>query len=131
MAGSLVILDTNVCMAVFQWRIDVLAELDRALGGSFEVAILDRTIQELSLLTAKAKSGRDRECARLAQDFIKRKALNIITSFPGPDTDDVLLEKASRGTLVATQDQVLKRRILAAGGSVITIRQKRHLAIER
>jgi len=43
--------------------------------------------------------------------------------------DDLLVKEAEKGTIIATQDQALKKRIKAVDGQLIVLRQQKRLIL--
>jgi len=127
-----VVLDTNLLLAIYQFRIDIFQELNRIMDQKYTVCIIDKTVQELEKLINKSGLS-DRRAAKFALSVIKKKDLKIIRtedSAIGKDESvDDLLVKLEDDCIVATQDKNLKKRLKEAGIKVITIRQKKHLTM--
>lgn len=117
-----IILDTNFLLAINQFKIDVFSELERICDFPYSVCILDKTIDELNKIIIEQK-GKDKEAAKLALEIIKGK-VEVLETKKGY-VDDILVGLAGKDTLIATQDQELKRRVKTG---VIVIKQKKYLA---
>lgn len=122
------ILDTNFLVDCMMWKVDFISEIGRILPFQYRLAVVDKTIDELDMLAKEgkliAKLG-----ARLAKQVIAKKEISIIKTDKKGYTDTLILKNAGRETIVATQDQDLKRRLKAKGIPVIIIRQKKYLEI--
>lgn len=122
---QIIIPDTNILMAIGQFKIDIFSEIERAADFNYEIKVLDKTLGELEKIKEKGK-GKDKAAAKLALAIIKKKKIKKIKTKEGT-VDDILVELAGEGALVATQDKELKKRIKEAGGQVMTIRQGKRL----
>lgn len=120
---KIIILDTNALMAINQFKIDLFSELERVCGFSYEISILDKTVDELNKIIAEQR-GRYKLDAKLALDIISRKGIRKIKTGSG-QVDDLLVGLAEKGKIILTQDQELKRKVKKVGGAVLTIRQKK------
>ena len=83
-------------------------------------AIIDKTIDELKKV--------DNPNSKLATKLIKLKKFKVIKTKEDKIVDDLILEKASKEDIVATQDKKLKQRLKDKQIKVITIRQKKYLS---
>jgi rRNA-processing protein FCF1 len=118
-----IILDTNMLMAVAQFKVDVFAELERLCDFSYTTHVLSGTITELEDIVKRQK-GKHKRAAQLALQIIKKKKINILPS--KGDVDDVLVWYSAEGSLIATQDVLLKKRLTKP---IITMRGKKYLII--
>ena len=123
-----IILDTNFLMAVPQFKIDIFSEIERIADFKYELFILDKTIDELNDIM-KIQKGKHKLAASLALQIAKTNGIREIKTGDGK-TDDLIVECAGKGVLIATQDKELKRRVKAKGAGIIDIRKKSFLKIE-
>ena len=123
-----IILDTNVLMALGQFRLDIFSELARICDFKYEVKVLAGTIAELNKIINQQK-GKHKFNAKLALDIIKKKNIKVMVRAIVGDTtvDDLLVKEVKQGAIIVTQDQILKKRINKLGGQLIVIRQKKKL----
>ena len=121
-----ILIDTNFLVECAKRKIDIQAELTRILDFGFEVAILDRTMEELDEVIARGK--KEGQAAKLAKTILMTKRVTIIPT-EGGHTDTLLLEKADENYIVATQDAALKRKLKQKKQSVIVIRGAKKLAV--
>ena len=135
---KIVLLDTNFLLIPAQFKVDIFAELGRICDFSYEVVVLEATVNELQgIMEDKTASAKDRRAAGLGLQLIKAKNVRVIKVerkvFKSPDK--AILEFAvagnrlvNRSVFVATQDKELKDNLRARGVCVIILRQKQHLA---
>lgn len=118
--------DTNFLVECAKNKIDIHTELKRILDTNFELAVLDRTMEELDTIVARGK--KEGGYAKLARTILMTKKVNIeMTS--GGHTDTLLLKKADENHIVATMDKELKRKLKKKGQSVVIMRGTKKLAI--
>ena len=122
-----IILDTNFLLIPGALKVDIFAEIERICLFKYKFYILDKTIGELEKLqeTGKGKTSRN---AKLALDLLKRKKVSVLKTQKG-HTDDLILKKADKDTIVATQDAALKRRLKEAHIATIILKSKKYLDI--
>lgn len=121
-----ILVDTNFLVECAKRKIDIHAELTRILDVSFEVAILDRTMEELDDIVARGK--KEGLAAKLAKTILMTKRVTIIPT-EGGHTDNLLFKKADENHIIATQDAGLKRRLKQKKQPVIVIRGAKKLAV--
>lgn len=123
-------LDTNFLLIPIQFKVDIFDEIERICDFPKEVLILSNTVDELKKIIDTQK-GKDREAAKVALQIIdkkaKQKSLNITAFSKESEVDDILVELAKDGAIVATQDKELKKRIESVGGKIIILKSKSYL----
>ena len=118
--------DTNFLVECAKNKIDIHTELKRILDVTFELAVLDRTMEELDIIVARGK--KEGSYAKLARTILMTKKVSIeMTS--GGHTDKLLLQRADENHIVATMDKELKRKLKKKGQPVIIMRGTNRLAI--
>ena len=118
--------DTNFLVECAKHKIDIHTELKRILDVTFELAVLDRTMEELDIIVARGK--KEGSYAKLARTILMTKKVSIeMTS--GGHTDKLLLQRADENHIVATMDKELKRKLKKKGQPVIIMRGTNRLAI--
>ncbi len=118
-----IILDTNILMAIPQFKIDVFTELQRICDFPYQVTILDRSINELESIKSTQK-GKDKLAASIALQLIKKNNIIITKTTEKKPVDDILANLSQNGAIIATQDIALKRRLKKP---YITLRKKEYL----
>ena len=122
-----IIIDTNFLMIPFQFRVDIFSEFSRICNFNYELFIFGESLNELKRITEK-QSGKDKKAAQFALKLVGLKNIGIIKS-KGKDVDALILENLDEGTIIATQDMLLKKELLKKGASVIILRQKKYLQL--
>ena len=129
-----VIIDTNFLLLPHQYHIDIFSEIARIVDGKAELAIIDRTEDELAHLV-QVGTMKDRTAAKLGavfvREFKRQGTLKVLHTVPflTKSVDDAILRKAGRHDYVATQDKALKETLKDAGVKVITLRGN-HCVVE-
>ncbi len=123
-----IILDTNFLVDCLSWKVDFFRELERICLFSYKLVVVDKTVDELERIIATGKPD-VKIGARLAKQLIAKKRIDIITTDKKGYTDTLILKAATKDSVVATQDQALKRRLKAKSIPVIIIRQKKYLQL--
>lgn len=114
-----VILDTNAVMDMVDFKIDIFAELERVLDFSYQVCVVEGTMEELEDIL-KGQRLRFARAAKMGMAILKSKNVKVL---PGKGkVDDILTDYSHQGALILTQDRELKRRL---SKPFLTIRQKK------
>ena len=122
-----ILLDTNFLLAVFELKIDIFAEIARVCDFPYTLFILDRTLEEVENLIKSSLLSK-RQVAKGALQLIKIKKIQILPTHDLRSVDDILVDMD--GSIVATNDVVLKRRLRQKGMQILTIRQKKYVILE-
>ena len=122
-----ILLDTNFLLAVFELKIDIFAEIARVCDFPYTLFILDRTLEEVENLIKSSLLSK-RQVAKWALQLIKIKKIQILPTHDLRSVDDILVDMD--GSIVATNDVVLKRRLRQKGMQILTIRQKKYVILE-
>jgi len=121
-----ILIDTNFLVECAKHKVDIHSELTRILHFGFEVAILDRTLDELNTIVVRGK--KEGQAAKLAMTILLTKKVTVIQT-TGGHTDKLLLEKADENHIVATMDKALKQKLKKKGQDMIIIRGQKKLAV--
>ncbi len=124
-----IIIDTNFLLIPYQFKVDIFSEISRVCSFSYELYIVDKTIQELEKIVNK-QTGKNRKAAALGMIFLGQRIKGRIKA--GELTvDEAILKQASKskGCIVATQDAELKRKLKKKGVSLIVLKNKAYLEI--
>ena len=125
-----VILDSNALFVPFQFKIDLISELDNLLERRYELILLSPVKQELEALASKGspKMRKAASCALKLAEKCRQIELKV------PETtlvDDAIIEAAKDfRAMVFTNDRQLRRRLRDISVPVIYLRQKSRLAID-
>lgn len=124
-----VILDTNMLLAPYQLKLDVLREVKRVCNFPHTVQAVDKTVEELQYLITKG-SREERRAATFGLQLMKAEGIPVLKTKKGKTADQAILELEPRETVVATRDKALKTRLKEKGFQVLSLRQQRHLELE-
>ena len=105
------ILDTDFLINVIKYKVNI-EEIKNP-------TIIDGTINELE--------KKNTSNAKAALKLIELKKFKIIKTNSNKIVDDLILEKATKEDVVATQDKKLKRLLKEKEIKTITVRQKKYI----
>lgn len=123
-----IILDTNFLLIPVQFKVDIFSEIDRICLFKYKLYIVDKTIDELKGITEMQK-GKHKEAARVALQLIKKKDIDVINTKEGK-VDDLIFGLLDKDWILATQDEILRKRALKKRAGVIVLRSKGHLVLK-
>lgn len=118
-----IILDTNALMAIAEFKIDLITELEKAYDFPYELCVLEGTIKELYKIQEEQRE-KFKRAAKLALGIIKVKKIKVLPSFGYVDKE--LVKHSKLGDLVLTQDIELKKELSLP---YLTIRQKKRIMV--
>lgn len=127
MESKEVVIDTNFFMVPFQFNVDIIDELEKALP-SYKLSTPIFVINELKGLKRNNK-GKIRLNADLALKLANSSNIEIkdISLENNETVDDALLRVSE---VLATNDIELKKRARKKGITVAYLRQKKYIAID-
>lgn len=127
MESKEVVIDTNFFMVPFQFNVDIIDELEKALS-SYKLTTPIFVINELKGLKRNNK-GKIRLNADLALKLANSSNIEIkdISLENNETVDDALLRVSE---VLATNDIELKKRARKKGITVAYLRQKKYIAID-
>ncbi len=121
-----VILDTNFLLLPFQFKIDILRELDYLIEVSHRYVISSKTLEELRRLGASV--GKDGMAARLALKMIEANKDKIESVKNDMDVDEWIVEYAtSSNAIVCTNDKELRKRLKRLHVKVVAMKSRSKL----
>jgi uncharacterized protein len=125
-----VIIDSNALFIPFQFKIDLISELDNLLERRYELILLSPVKQELEALASRGSL----KMRKMASSALKlaEKCRKVELKVPEATlVDDAIIEAAKDfGAMVFTNDRQLRRRLRDISVPVIYLRQKSRLAID-
>jgi rRNA-processing protein FCF1 len=131
-ASTKVLLDTNFLLLPFQRRVDIFRQIERLIGSRVEFVVLSQILDELHQLSETGPL-KDRRAATSALELVAkycRIADAASTRTTGLNADAALLRCAQDAkTVVATNDQELRRALVKQGSRAIFLRKLAFLAI--
>ncbi len=122
-----IIFDTNFCMVPFEFKVDIIDELNRIIPEKFTIVIPDLVIDELRKI-AEGK-GKRAIAARSALEFVNKFRIERVEKRGDVDTSIVYYAKEN-GYALATQDKEMKKLARKLGIPIITMRQKKYLTYD-
>ena len=127
MESKEVVIDTNFFMVPFQFNVDIIDELEKALP-SYKLTTPIFVIKEMKALKRNNK-GKIRLNADLALKLANSSNIEIkdISLENNETVDDALLRVSE---VLATNDIELKKRARKKGITVAYLRQKKYIAID-
>ncbi len=123
-----IILDTNFLIDCLAWKVDFFRELERICNFTYKLVVVDKTVDELDIILKNAKPD-VKIGVRLSKQLIAKGRIKVIPTTKKGYTDTLIINAADKETIVATQDQGLKRRLRAKAIPIIVIRQKKYLQL--
>jgi rRNA-processing protein FCF1 len=114
-----VLLDTSFIITAFACKIDIMTSLHRLIDDSIQIAMIDKTQQEL----------KGKPLASLILQYLENHHVHIIPTPQDKNVDNLILDNLTPDTIVATQDKKLKERLKKRKTTILTIRQKRYIAL--
>ena len=122
-----VILDTNFLMIPFQFRVDVISEIDRICDFRYKLATTPEVIEELTALSEKG-NGKDHRAAKAALELARKHRITRIKNRKiFKNADEAILSIADENLIVATQDRILRKKLKQKKVRLIILRQKKYL----
>jgi len=123
-----ILLDTNFLLIPSQFNIDIFEEIDRIMLESYQLYVLDKTIEELKkIIQDKKQKQKNRRAAKLALQLLKAKKIKILKTKEDLPVDDLIIKL--KDYIIATQDIGLKRQLKAKKIKIITLRAKKTLIL--
>jgi rRNA-processing protein FCF1 len=117
-----IIFDTNFLIYSIKYRIDFESELVRICDFKFDLCLIDKTIDELKKLKVPE--------AKIALAVINRFKILDTKDSKLNKVDDILVDLANKGNIIATQDVELKKRIRKITKRIIILRQNKYFRFE-
>jgi len=122
-----IIFDTNFLFVTFEFKIDILYEIERLIGNKHTFYIYEGTISEL--LNIEKKGAKNKKFLPLIVTMLQKYGFKIIKS-KQKYIDDQLIENLNQKVLIATNDKELRHKIWDASHKVIYMRQTSYLEIK-
>lgn len=118
-------IDTNMLLAIPQFKVDVL-EMAEELLGKQKVVMPEQVYAELSKFAEKkGKTGRE---AKIALNLAKKRGVKIV-KVGAEDADSALLKLAERGFIIATNDKALRKSAKRMPARVLYLRKTKFVEI--
>ena len=124
------VFDTNFLFVPFEFRVEIIGEIQKLLGNSVSFVIVEETLQELEQV--EKKGDKNKKFLPLIATFLNRYNVQILTQINTNQTshvDDTLCTLPKDFT-IATNDKELRHRLWEIPKRVIFMRQKSYLDIK-
>lgn len=122
-----IIFDTNYLFVTFEFKIDVIYEIERLIGKNHTFYIYEGTLSEL--LNIERKKQKNKKFLTLIARMLKIYNFKVIKS-DQKYIDDQLLENLHDNVIIATNDKELRVKIWEHGQRVIFMRQKKYFELK-
>jgi len=116
-----VILDTDFLINCADFSIDYATELKRICDFQFEMAVVDKTLDELD-------SFKKKPLAKLAKTMLEKFGVKVISTAKDKHVDALILDLVDANTVVCTQDLELRKQLKEKGIKIVVVRQQKYLA---
>ena len=126
LSNSKVVFDTNMLLAITQFKTDVVGQVKELLGQNAKLFVTGNVMKELEVIASeRIKQEKD---IKIIKEILEKNGVNTVEV--AGNTDDGLLELAGRDFLVATNDKALRKRIKSIGRKIIYLRKKKLIELE-
>jgi len=141
---NLIVIDSNFILLPFQFKVDYFNEIRLKIEGEIKFIILQQILNEL-----ESKKRREPKATKFTKlldsglSYLEKNKENYDIKFlakikkDNETTDDFLLrmlknlKKESQNLYLATNDSELRKKAKKIGTSIIFLRQKKYLSIDR
>ncbi len=121
MGTTKIALDTNMLLAVAQFKVDVFEQI-RNLFGQAELYVPGQVEEELEKIEKKGKTRKTE--VGIARELMEKHNVKVVFS-EEKDADTALVSLSEKGYWIATNDKELKKRI--QNQKVLYLRKKKFL----
>ncbi len=122
-----IILDTNFLFTTFEFKVDIISELRRVIGGTFSLYIYEGTIGELK--SVERKGDKNKRFLPLISKMLHLYDFKVIKSNK-KYIDEQILSNLNSEIFVATNDKELRKKIWEVPSRVIYLRQKKYFEVK-
>lgn len=118
-----VIMDTNFLLVPHQFKINVMAQLERLIEGPHELAVSEAIINELKGISSS--HGKKGAAARIALEAIKRERIKTLET-PEKDADAWILGYCAekKDSIVCTNDMELRAKLKRMAVRVVAMKSR-------
>ncbi len=127
---EVLVFDTNFLFVPFEFRVEVISEIQKVLGKSVAFVIVKETIDEL--YNIEKKGDKNKKFLPLIATFLKKYNIKVITNVLSEEithVDDILCALPNNFA-IATNDKLLKQRLWKIPKRVVFMRQMSYLDLK-
>lgn len=122
-----IILDTNFLFVPFEFKLDIIGNIENLVGSKYNLFIYEGTLSELENIERKGE--KNKKFLPLIVTMFKRYRVRIIKSNQ-TYIDDQIMENSHLNYLIATNDKELRQKLWKVPTRVMYMRQKSYLEIK-
>jgi len=122
-----IIFDTNFLFVTFEFKIDVVYEIERLVGATHSFYIYEGTIDELLVL--EKRGDKNKKFLPLITRMLKIYNFKVIKSNESY-IDKQVLSNLNDKVIIATNDKMLRQQIWDGAYRVIYMRQKKYFELK-
>jgi len=126
----LILADTSFLLVPYDFRLNIIEELERVVNGNFTLLVPSFCIDEINRLIRKGFIMRQK--GRLALKLIEKYATVLeVSTKEGENVDDAIIRIAKEiNAIVATGDREIRKKLRKEGIPVIFVRARKKLELE-
>lgn len=127
---EVLVFDTNFLFVPFEFRVEIISEIQKVLGSSVAFVIVKETIHELESI--EKKGDKNKKFIPLISTFLKKYNFTIldnITDLQTTHVDDILCSLPDN-FVIGTNDKLLKQRLWKIPKRVVFMRQMSYLDLK-
>ena len=127
---EVLVFDTNFLFVPFEFRVEIISEIEKILGNSVQFCIVEETLKELEMI--EKKRDKNKKFLPLIATLLKRYNFVILTNCVNDEityVDDILCLMPKK-FVIATNDKLLKQRLWKIPKRVIFMRQMSYLDLK-
>ncbi len=122
-----VIFDTNFLFTTFEFKIDVIAQIETVISKTHNLYIYEGTLDELEAI--EKKKTKNKNFLPLIAKMLVLYNFKIIKSKQSY-VDDQILENINDKVIIATNDKELRKKLWEKTSRVLYMRQKKYLEVK-
>lgn len=124
-------MDSNALFVPFQFKIDIIEQIQNLLNRNIELILLTPIRQELEKLALKGSPKMRKDASDALGLMEECKLIELGKGYARSSVDDVILQVAEEWECpVFTNDRALRKKLRDINVPVIYVRKKSHLEID-
>jgi len=130
MEKKILLLDTNFLLIPGQFNVDIFSEFERVCDFSYQLTILQGSVDELHHLVKQGLKQKDKRAAKLGLQLLNKVGVAIVEGDALLGVDNQIVAYAGEHeAVVATQDQRLRHKLKKRGVKMVVLRQEKYLQL--